>query len=89
MFEFTGDRSGFATERKPSRVFDESDSGAEDTRGTSRRKQQHTGGMLGDADAGAEDVEDHGEAADFGDDEEERDEVQNIGVGLGLEGSAL
>ncbi|CAA9965395.1 lipid particle protein [Pyrenophora teres f. maculata] len=89
MFEFTGDRSGFATERKPSRVFDDSDSAAEDTQSTSRRKQQHKGSMLGDADAGAVDFEDHGEAGDFGDDEEERDEVQNVGVGLGLEGSAL
>jgi len=87
MFEFTGDRSAFSTGRIQ-RVFDDSDS-AGDTRGTSRRKQQHKGGMLGDADAGAEDVEDHGEAADFGDDEEERDEVQNVGVGLGLEGPAL
>jgi hypothetical protein len=36
-----------------------------------------------------EDADDHGEAADFGDDERDQDEVQNVGVGLGLEGQAL
>jgi hypothetical protein len=55
----------------------------------SRRAKQHEGGTFGDVDAGAEDIEDYGEAADFGDDEGDGDEVQNVGVGLGLEGRAL
>jgi len=54
-----------------------------------RRAQQHEGGTLGDVDAGAEDAEDHGEAAEFGDDEGDGEEVQNVGVGLGLDGRAL
>ncbi|KAL5118398.1 hypothetical protein ACEQ8H_003748 [Pleosporales sp. CAS-2024a] len=57
----------------------------------SRRAQQHEGGAFGHVDAGAEDAEDYyGEAAEFGDDEEGDDEqVQNVAVGLGLEGTAL
>jgi hypothetical protein len=55
----------------------------------SRRAKQHEGGTFGDVDAGAEDAEDYGEAGDFGDDEGDGDEVQNVGVGLGLEGRAL
>jgi hypothetical protein len=49
----------------------------------------HEGGGFGDVDAGAEDTEDYGEAADFGDDEGDDDEVQNVGVGLGLDGRPL
>jgi hypothetical protein len=55
----------------------------------SRRAKQHEGGTFGGLDAGEEDAEDYGEAADFGDDECDGDEVQNVGVGLGLEGPAL
>jgi hypothetical protein len=90
MFEFRPTRGigDFQMGRKQSRVFDDSDD-AEETQNMSRRKQQHRGGMFGDVDAGAKDVEDHGEAAEFGDDEEDRDEVQNVGVGLGLEGRAF
>jgi hypothetical protein len=55
----------------------------------SRRAQQHEGGTYGDLDAGAEGAEDHGEAADFGDDEGDGAEVQNVGVGLGLDAKAL
>jgi predicted acylesterase/phospholipase RssA len=55
----------------------------------SRRAQQHEGGTFGDVDAGAEDAEDYGEAADFGDDEGDGEEVQSVGVGLGLEGRTL
>ncbi|KAI4675570.1 uncharacterized protein J4E88_007603 [Alternaria novae-zelandiae] len=90
MFEFrpSGDIIDVPTERKQSRVFDDSDD-AEGSQDVSRRRQQHNGGMFGDTDAGMKDAEDHGEAADFGDDEEDRDEVQNVGVGLGLEGQGL
>jgi hypothetical protein len=90
MFEFrpTADMMDLHTGRKPSKVFNDSDE-AEDNQKISRRRQQHKGGMFGDPDAGMKDAEDHGEAADFGDDEEDRDEVQNVGVGLGLEGPGL
>ena len=90
MFEFrpSGDIIDVPTGRKQSRVFDDSDD-AEGSQDVSRRRQQHKGGMFGDTDAGMKDAEDHGEAADFGDDEEDRDEVQNVGVGLGLEGQGL
>ncbi|KAH7078239.1 patatin-like phospholipase domain-containing protein [Paraphoma chrysanthemicola] len=54
----------------------------------SRRAQQHKSRGFGDVDAGAEDAIEYGEAADFGDDEDDGDEVQNVGVGLGLEGQA-
>jgi hypothetical protein len=89
MFEFrpTEDMSELQIgARKQSKVIDDSDP-ADDIQGGSRRRQQHEGGMFGDADAGAEDAEDRGEAVEFGDEEE--DEVQNVGVGLGLEGHAL
>ena len=69
-------------------VFDDSDD-ADESQDTSRRRQQHKGGAFGGTDAGMEDADDHGEAADFGDDEGDQDEVQNVGVGLGLEGQAL
>jgi hypothetical protein len=49
----------------------------------------HDGGGFGDVDAGAEDAEDYGEAAEFGDDEGDGEEVQNVAVGLGLDGRAL
>lgn len=90
MFEFrpSGDIIDVPTGRKQSRVFDDSDD-AEGSQDVPRRRQQHKGGMFGDTDAGMKDAEDHGEAADFGDDEEDRDEVQNVGVGLGLEGQGL
>jgi hypothetical protein len=55
----------------------------------SRRAQQNEGGTIGAVDGGAEDAEDYGEAAEFGDDEDDGDEVQNVGVGLGIEGRAL
>lgn len=90
MFEFrpAGSIINLPTGRKESRVFDDSDDAAEN-QDISRRRQQHKGGILGDTDAGKEDADDHGEAADFGDDEEDRGEIQNVGVGLGLEGPAL
>jgi hypothetical protein len=90
MFEFrpSGDMIGLSKGRKQSEVFDDSDN-AEDNHDPSRRRRQHEGGTFGDADAGMLDAEEHPEAADFGDDEEDKDEVQNVGIGLGLEGQAL
>lgn len=81
--------------RRRSSVFVEGDGDGEDDddglETLSRRAQQHEGGAFGGEDAGMEDAEDCGEAGEFGDDEEDRegDEVQNVGVGLGLEGKAL
>jgi hypothetical protein len=77
--------------RRRSSVFVEDDNSDDDGdfEKVSRRAQQHEGGTFGDVDAGAEDADDYGEAAEFGDDEGEGDEVQNVGVGLGLEGRAL
>ncbi|KAF1942189.1 patatin-domain-containing protein [Clathrospora elynae] len=90
MFEFrpTKDISNLRAGRKQSRVFDDSDDDGE-VHDVPRRKQQHAGGGFGDRDAGAEDVQDRGEAADNGDDEEDGNEVQNVGVGLGVQGQAL
>jgi hypothetical protein len=76
--------------RRRSSVFVEGDGFDDgDFENVSRRAQQHEGGTFGDVDAGAEDAEDYGEAADFGDDEGDGEEVQSVGVGLGLEGRAL
>jgi predicted acylesterase/phospholipase RssA len=77
--------------RRRSRVFEDDGDPADDSgfERISRRREQHAGGVLGSEDAGAEDVEDRGEAANFGDDESDGDEVQNVGVGLGVEGQAL
>lgn len=61
----------------------------EDVEKVSRRAKQHEGGTFGVVDAGAKDAEDYGEAGDFGDDEGDGDEIQNVGVGLGLEGRAF
>lgn len=85
MFEFRhpAGLGDLPTGRKQSQVFVDSDED-EPSQSTSRRQQQHYGGDFGDPDAGAEDAEDHGEA-DFGDDEEDRKETQNLGIGLGLE----
>ncbi|CAO2657542.1 Nn.00g036680.m01.CDS01 [Neocucurbitaria sp. VM-36] len=85
------DNSGSNSKRKQSRVvIDDDDSDNEDyVEHESRREQQHEGGTFGDGDAGAEDAEDYGEAADFGDDESDGEEVQNVGVGLGFEGRKL
>jgi hypothetical protein len=90
MFEFrpTGNLIDIPKGRKQSEVFDDSEDG-EENENVSRRRQQHQGGMFGDTDAGMEDAEDHGEAADFGDDEEDRGEAQNVGVGLGLQGQGI
>tara|TARA_R110002003_G_scaffold207_4_gene16016 strand:- start:7646 stop:10282 length:2637 start_codon:yes stop_codon:yes gene_type:complete len=76
--------------RRRSSVFAEAeDSDDDESFGKdSRRAQQHKGGAFGDVDAGAEDAEECGEAADFGDDEDDGEEVQNVGVGLGLDGRA-
>ena len=90
-------RNGSGMSRKQSKVIlddDTSDDDDGDIDNESRREQQHEGGTFGDEDAGAEDVEDYGEAVEFGDDEEEDEddegeEVQNIGVGLGFEGRSL
>jgi predicted acylesterase/phospholipase RssA len=84
MFEFSPskDFSDVRPGRKQSRGFDDDESDHdEETQSRSRRNQQHRGARFVDEDAGAEDTEDR----DFGDDEEDGDEVQNIGVGLGLE----
>ncbi|KAF2032213.1 patatin-like phospholipase domain-containing protein [Setomelanomma holmii] len=67
--------------RRRSSAFEESDGKI-----SRRAQQQHDGGSLGDVDAGAEDAEEYGEAADFGDDEDDGDEVQRVDVGLGLDG---
>lgn len=77
--------------RRSSKVFEDDGDLADDGdfERVSRRRQQHAGGVLGDEDAGAEDIEDRGEAADFGDDESDGDEVQIVGAGLGLEGRPL
>jgi hypothetical protein len=77
--------------RRRSSVFVEGEDSDDDGEfgKNSRRAKQHEGGTFGDVDAGAEDIEDYGEAADFGDDEGDGDEVQNVGVGLGLEGRTL
>ena len=88
-----GDLQGF---RRRSRAVaddddedeDEDDSDVEQLHSESRRRQQHRGGGFGDVDAGAQDVQDHGEAAHWGDDEGDGEE-QSLGVGLGLEGQAL
>jgi hypothetical protein len=94
---------GFLKEiRRQSRVFvdeDEDDVNGEYAEDdayehVSRRDRQYEGGAFGDEDAGAEDVEDYGEAA-FGDDESDdaadgaEAEVQNVGAGLGIEGRPL
>jgi predicted acylesterase/phospholipase RssA len=73
--------------RRRSSAFVEGE--ASDDEGGSRRARQHEGGGFGDVDAGAEDAEDYGEAAEFGDDEGDGEEVQNVAVGLGLDGRAL
>lgn len=94
----TGERrtSDFIEEiRRRSSVFVEGqemereDDDDDEPSGISRRAQQHEGGTIGVVDGGAEDAEGYGEAADFGDDEDDGDEVQNVGVGLGIEGRAL
>jgi predicted acylesterase/phospholipase RssA len=77
MFEFrpTKDLGSLRPGRKQSQVIDDDESDhAEGTQGNSRRRQQHKG--LG--------VENRGEAADFGDDEEDGDEGQNVSIGLRL-----
>jgi hypothetical protein len=77
--------------RRRSSVFVEGDGSNDDGdfERVSRRAKQREGGTFGDVDAGAEDAEDYGEAAEFGDDEEDGEEVRNVAVGLGLEGRAL
>jgi hypothetical protein len=75
--------------RRRSSVFVDGDDSDGDYPSSSRRAKQRNGGSFGDVDAGAEDAEDYGEAGDFGDDEGDDDEVQNVGVGLGLEGNGL
>ena len=86
-----GDLQGFR--RRSRAVADDDDDGGgsdvEQLQSESRRSQQHQGGGLGGADAGAEDVEDYGEAAHDGDDEGDGEQVQSVAVGLGLEGRAL
>lgn len=89
MFELRPPRelSDLRTGRKGSRVVaDASDSDEiEVTRKNSRRHQQHEG----DANTGAAEVEDYGEEGVLGDDEEDEEEIQSVGAGLGLEGHAL
>lgn len=68
------------------RAVEGEDDEDEESNTLSRRAQQHEGGTIGDVDGGAED---YGEAAEFGDDEDDGDEVQNVGAGLGIEGRAL
>lgn len=75
--------------RRRSSVFVDGDDSDGDYPSSSRRTRQHQGGAFGDVGAGAEDAEDYGEAGDFGDDEGDDDEVQNAGVGVGLEGHGL
>ncbi|KAF1913914.1 patatin-like phospholipase domain-containing protein [Ampelomyces quisqualis] len=74
--------------RRRSSVFVEGDDSDNDGEYASSSKP-HEGGAFGHVDAGAEDAEDYGEAADFGDDEDDGDEVLNVGVGLDLDRRAL
>jgi hypothetical protein len=85
MFELrTPVRLGdFPTARKQSRVFDDSEDD-EVAQSNSRHKQQHRGSEFAEANSRADDADYHGEA-NFGDDEEDRKESQNVGIGLGLE----
>ena len=66
-------------------VEDEDSDNDGDFERVSRRAQQFAGGTFGEVDGSAED----GEAAEFGDDEGDGEEVQNVGVGLGLDGRPL
>ncbi|KAF1841839.1 lipid particle protein [Cucurbitaria berberidis CBS 394.84] len=65
---------GSRNPRKQSRVFVDDDSDNEDHAQHSSRHEQHEAGVFGD--------EDSGEAAEFGDDESDGEEVQSGGVGL-------
>jgi hypothetical protein len=92
MFEFSHpkDSSDLRPGRQQSQLFGDEDSdGNRETHGEARRKQQQRGGVFGAEDPGADNTEYRGEIADFGDDEEDGDEIQNVGVGLGLQGQAL
>lgn len=82
------DNADFIDEvRRRSRVFVEADSSDdEDLQKTTHRSMQHDGGDVSGGDAVTEGTEDYGEAADFGDDEGDGEEIQNVGTGLGLEG---
>lgn len=88
MFELRPPKelSDLQAERKQSRVFvdDDNSDSDEGTWKGSRRGQQHQDfGPLDDVDVGAEGLDDYGEASDFGDDEEDGEEVQSITEGLG------
>lgn len=95
MFEFRqpkelkdlqADSGDFLEEiRRRSNVFEDGISSEDDAdfEKMSRRRKQHEGG---DVNAGAQDMAQYREAAEFGDDEGDGDEIQSVGVGLGLEG---
>lgn len=75
MFELRPQKelSDLQAERRQSRVvIDDEDSDSDEEFGNgSRQGQYHEGGSFGDVGAGAEGLEDYGETADFGDDEED------------------